>query len=356
MILLTTALLFGAIGAISEQYWTTQRMCDYFGPKRKLNSTAIDKVYSTTTTAETFCPDVISRAPELGICSNFSAGIILNYDNEFKVFNGSHLIELLSFSETSLTFVGDSLSRQMHTTLMCMLEYEKLSKSTYAQEGIKATESNFLTALPAPYFIRDFHFHSDNVTLLINPGWVDKVINSPYKNRIVIINSGAWWHPINILISESTPVDMDGMVEAYRKHFSRNGPMDRMLHHLTNHNVTVIWRDTTPAGICNANNEAEQTKYPYYNRFYQLNVIARKLFTNRKRRHVLPHIYSSTLPLWYQHFGIKYNDPTIDQLHWCTYVPNTAPWIWNTIMYNFLVKEVLHHNHNHKHDDEDEHD
>eukprot|EP01041_Mallomonas_annulata_P002651 gene2651-5204_t len=326
-----------------EPFCTIQSMCDSF-------HASVSKVHHVSQT-EMLCPKYFSLKPEshFGYCLNVSFDSNHYSDDRLLPFNGSHFIKSLVNSRTSITFIGDSISRQMYHTLNCMFESQNASIPEIERQIIQLNASMFLTRLPSPYYVPHIIFQAStpspivfhNISDLISEGWDDRIINSSYKNKIVVINSGAWWTPSYLHISDNTTVDVDGMIEIYRLHFAPGGHLDNILHRLTRHNVTVIWRDTAPAGSCNRRNKAH-TAYNYHNRFHEMNVIARHLFTNRKRRYVLPHIYNVSLPLWNQHVGKYINND--DQLHWCTYVPNTAPWIWNTILYNFLFANGILHN------------
>eukprot|EP01041_Mallomonas_annulata_P007409 gene7409-15132_t len=262
------------------------------------------------------CPKYILSKPEIhfGYCQNFSAETRHNHDDELLLlpFNGSHFMNSLLNSNTSITFIGDSITRQMFHTLNCMFESQNVSISETERQIIQLNTSMFLARLPKPYYIPHIIFQTStplpkvyyNISELINVGWDDRLINSPYKNKILILNSGAWWTPSYLHTSETESVDVDHMIEIYKLHFAKGSYLDNILHRLTKYNVTVIWRDTTPAGVCNHRNKALKA-YPYHNRFHEMNIIARQLFTNRKRRYVLPHIYNISLPLWNQHLAIN---------------------------------------------------
>eukprot|EP01041_Mallomonas_annulata_P007937 gene7937-16261_t len=321
-----------AFSSFPENYWSIQQMCDTFGTE------IIHRKNSTEKRNE--CPNISSRYPAY-LCANLSDFSSKNID--YGLFNGTHLVELLITLNASMTFIGDSISRQMFRTLLCMLESQNASIPAIQKESIQHTLTMFLADIPSPYFVYDNNYNSkytNNITFLINKNWIDNIIKSPIKNKIVIINTGAWWGPYHIRISDTKHVDINGMMEVYKKHFAPHGPVDKMLHHLHKFNVTVIWRDITPAGVCSIANEAIIDQYKeHQNRFHEMNSIAKKLFLNHTQRYILPFIFESSLPLWRQH--LHFHTKSGDHLHWCTYVPNTAPWIWNTILYNFLKNTIF---------------
>eukprot|EP01041_Mallomonas_annulata_P004078 gene4078-8112_t len=275
-------------------------MCEVFG--------TIDHKKNTSSQTLKFCPIFLSSSHKgnimLGYCDNFSAGSWNN--GGLHDFNGSHFMKFMIKSNTSITFIGDSLSRQMHNTLLCILESQNISLSENGEQNIRLNESMFLARLSNPYYLPILPFHGNltlnNISFLINEGWDEGIIDSPFQNKIVILNTGAWWGPHHIRISETEHVgSIDDMMILFEKHFAPDGPVDRILHRLTNHNATVIWRELAPTGFCNGNKVGQYGYSEEHDLFYRMNMIARQLFTNRKRRHVLPHIYEVSLPLWSQH-------------------------------------------------------
>eukprot|EP01041_Mallomonas_annulata_P004011 gene4011-7988_t len=234
----------------------------------------------------------------------------------FEKFNAAHFLKSLVDLNIMIFFIGDSITNQMRSALYCMLENEGLPNDS--QRLLELHIVNYLVQLPPQYFVVD---PNHDVSIMTTEYWVNRVKSCPFQKKIVIINSGAWFTPHRLRNKEApnTPLDLKMTEEMFREHFVAGGHLDNTLLPVAN--------VTTP------DRTADFNPFAYYNKFSLMNSIARRLFTNRKDRAVLPDIWHASLPQWELHIGGEKKD----QLHWCSFVPNSVPWMWNEILYNHLL-------------------
>ena len=84
-----------------------------------------------------------------------------------------------------------------------------------------------------------------------NTHWADFAIANNVTH--LIINTGAWFSPsiIDSFNGQRVIDNEDLLISVYKSHFAPNGELMRTLKALAaTHNISVIWRDTTPGGMC----------------------------------------------------------------------------------------------------------
>lgn len=92
--------------------------------------------------------------------------------------------------------------------------------------------------------------------------WYDRVRNDS-KIKYLVLNTGMSWSPFNFIhfkvnhsilhniIDQQPVLSIDELLELYQLYFHLDGPFLTILNDLIkNYNITILWRDTTPAGSC----------------------------------------------------------------------------------------------------------
>jgi hypothetical protein len=276
---------------------------------------AIDDSFLTTNWRNNFssyyvCPRFVSNKTHgLSLQSPFVVAEQLKWTATLNAY-----IQKLRENDAAVMLFGDSLTATMLMQMRCLEIFANIPESetsvtTPLKDGHAFGWSNpFLAHLPKNYtstavperFANKYH------------NWYEgaKMVNSARK--YVVLNVGAWWGHVQHRHGEGA-VDLQ---EAYRLHFAAHS--DLMIHIrslIQDHNVTVVWRDTSPAGIC-----GEHDKNLDHGQFSSFNYIARKALL--KEGVLMLDIWNATLPYWDQHLGGR------DQLHYCTCQVESAQNVW----------------------------
>lgn len=261
----------------------------------------------------------------------------MNEDYElFTKFNATQFLYGLKQHAATLIFVGDSISQEMYYNLACIVESDEESLLPAFHETVFYFRSNLLTTINPKYYIYDI---ANNATEIQNDEWIRSIESLSSKNKIVVINVGAWFLPERIWHKNSTTFirpDTNEVIAVYESHFVEDSPLSNALQHLmNNHGVTVIWRDTTPGGICGDKGELITSWTHYYKYFHEFNIIA-KSFVQRIGGFHLPLIWEASKSRWKTHIMGEKND----FLHYCLFKSSTVPWMWDTVLFNYLEKKI----------------
>ena len=137
-----------------------------------------------------------------------------------------------------------------------------------------------------------------------------------------------WLH--TVLYSGSLHIHIH--IHIHTKIISYSGPISDLMQSVRSlifDNITVIWRDTSPAGICE-----QKDHYLDHSLFIEYNDIARKALAEEGV--LMLDIWNATLPYWDQHLEKKG-----DQLHYCLLQFESAQNIWIEKLMNLILKIVV---------------
>jgi hypothetical protein len=227
--------------------------------------------------------------------------------------------------------IGDSLSKTMMCQILCLEEFtEQKEKIPFFRPNISnpylgRLHSNYTMIMPA-----------GSAHPLLDPSsieWYHDIIKSKSTKKYIVLNTGAWFGQVRRVvdggflpgkgemnqkkISRHYKKKKVDYVENYRVHFAEDSSLMQLVRSLVLDNITVIWRDTSPADVCGKHRQREDhALFPEYN------TIARKAMGNAGAL-MLDDIWNATLPYWDQHW-----DEDKDQLHYCLYQFNSAQNIW----------------------------
>ncbi len=253
-----------------------------------------------------------------------------------STFDAKHFLSVLRKRGAGIAFVGDSLTQQMYHTLMCTIEGQ-LGNANTAKDHFYLSWAPFLVNFESPYRLNPQFAHHKVSGSNLSERWIDEVLQLKVEKLFLIINTGPWFDWGRIL-SDTTAVGQNVLVKSFHHHFREDGKLVKTLTKLIRANITVIWRDTAPAGVCDVKNQryvpaSSQRRgelYPVYNR------IARQAVLDVGGK-VLPNIWNSSLPRWRQHVEM-------DTMHWCSLRSNSVPWMWNyeaiKLIYSYLHSAI----------------
>lgn len=272
-------------------------------------------------------------------------------------FSFNKFISFLKHNSLKLFYVGDSLSMQMFLEVGCNLEVEgALQEHADHNKFIMYSKACLLAPVVGWEVQRQ-----TQIKTLMTTDWADEVVNSNATH--VVINTGAWWnydrfaklthtHVNNVTKSNATgfggassttvyrrfPND-DELVAIYAAHFAEGSTLDHILTTLVRrHGIKLIWRDTTPAGMCGTDHRAHFNQFEYYKLFPVFNAIARKAVL-RIGGVILPNIWTEALGHWGDHI-LHTASGGVDLQHYCLFSPHSLPASWNAELYKLLLSSV----------------
>jgi hypothetical protein len=100
-----------------------------------------------------------------------------------------------------------------------------------------------------------------------------------------------------------------------------------------NYNITVLWRDTTPAGSCTIPDRYEK----YHTSISTMNMIAQSSLSEIGVV-IIPGLWEESLPYWKHHIEIG-SQGYMDLVHYCAFQNQSLMNVWirktvNTILEN----------------------
>lgn len=286
------------------------------------------------------CPTTAASYRSEWSCNDKKEELYMQMNENYELlakFNSSLFINNLKTHNAKLIFIGDSTTEEMFFNLRCMVESDDYKLLADFHKYVLFFHSKILED-NSKYQI--FSFNNSKIS---SNEWISNV-TSITERKILVMNTGAWFVPERTFPKNSRvslASNRDDILTVYLAHFLEGSPLNKALRNLiNNHNATIIWRDTAPAGTCGLNGEyitGPSGRYSYYKYFFEFNSIA-KSFIHSIGGFYLPLIWDATKPRWASHIS------GMDQLHYCLYRSSTAPWMWNTILHNYLENKIYKEN------------
>lgn len=245
------------------------------------------------------------------------------WSTKFRKFN-----QRLQAIDAGFTMVGDSLAGTSNMQYVCLEEFANATKEKEESRFFGLTQLNpFLGKLHEKYTAVNMPFEEAEWTSWTSHNWVEAIKMSNFTKKFIVINTGVWFSHVREKINEKGSMDI--VLQAYKLHFHKNSDLMQSVRSLIFDNITVIWRDTSPAGICE-----HKDHYLDHSLFIEYNDIARKALAEEGV--LMLDIWNATLPYWDQHLEKKG-----DQLHYCLLQFESAQNIWIEKLMNLILKIVV---------------
>ena len=218
-------------------------------------------------------------------------------------------------------FVGDSLKKQMLTQLRCLEDFTAVSIKHHIHDSVL---SGFPTPLNSSYYNFSKYTKEYIIDAAFRQEWYYHIRGN---NRIkyLVINTGMWWNPDYFIYLKNNSLvhNTDEMLDVYRDYFHRDGLLLTRLYDLIhNYNITVLWRDTNPAGSCTIPDRYEK----YHTSISTMNMIAQSSLS-KIGVVIMPGLWEESLPYWKHHLerGQKgFNDLA----HYCAFQNQSVMNVW----------------------------
>jgi len=240
--------------------------------------------------------------------------------NQFRTHLGKHVV----------FFLGDSMKAQMLTQLRCLEEFADI-QFIHHHHIHGSVETGFPTSLPhSSLYNFSGRVDGDIVHRAFRQEWYDTIRG----NNIIkyfVFNTGMWWNPNYFIYLKNNSIlqNTDEMLDIYRDYFHRDGLLLTRLYDLIhNYNVTVLWRDTSPAGSCTI----PDPHWSYHESISTMNMIAQSSLREIGVV-IIPGIWDASLPYWKHHLERGSKTGYMDLVHYCVYRNQSLMnlWIRNTI-------------------------
>jgi len=257
---------------------------------------------------------------------NFSNPLLSSSYADTKL-HWQHLLNKFKkhLGDRGVLFVGDSLKLQTVAQLRCLEDFTAVSIMHHIHDSVV---TGFPTQLNSSLYNHSKYTKEFIIDAAFRQEWY---YNIRGNNRIkyLVINTGMWWNPdyFIYLNNNSLVHNTDEMLDVYRDYFHRDGLLLTRLYDLIhNYNVTVLWRDTSPAGSCTANN------IKYHTSISTMNMIAQSSLSEIGVV-IIPGIWEESLPYWKHHFSEAGSKGYKDLVHYCAFQNQSVMniWIRNTI-------------------------
>lgn len=277
---------------------------------------------SSSSYENVICPTVAAKYPKF-VCNRTST-------SSFPLLSMIDFINFLVDNNFTVLYVGDSLQEQMYHAFLCAVEAEAHGNFLLlklAKQRVQYFASYFLTTLPPECVVTRPQF---NVTSLQNDDWFRLAVDQNVTH--IVFNTGAWFIPSGIYVDNHT-ASRKQTRQCFRQHLL---PGSRLYHHLhvlsQEHGVEMIWRDVSPAGICNVQTSSliENQYTDYYNDFQYYNAVGQNVTINLLKGLVVSDIFEISSIHWREHVSVH------DVLHWCAFKTHTVPGLWNSKLFSVL--------------------
>jgi hypothetical protein len=163
----------------------------------------------------------------------------------------------------------------------------------------------------------------DMVDRAFRQEWYDDIRGNS-RIKYLVFNTGIWWNPVNLVYLKNNSLvhNAEEMLDIYRDYFHRDSFLLTRLYDLIHHyNVTVLWRDTSPAGSCTI-----PDPYDYHASLSTMNMIARSSLREIGVV-IIPGIWEESLPYWKQHRELV-SKGYMDVVHYCLYQNQSIMNLW----------------------------
>lgn len=239
-------------------------------------------------------------------------------------------------------FLGDSLMGNIKMQLQCLGEFTNVDimkfviNVTSETMGALPIVANFssmyrfnLAQLQQSYNLTNESFKKNSINT-----WYNKVRkdSNTFMKQYLVINTGMHFNYdsfINLKTNTTLTTDKE-LLDLYRIYFCRDGPFLMRLDDLIrNYNVTVLWRDTTPAGSC----ELKKILYPNHKLLSTFNDIAHAALKQIGVL-IIPKIWEISLPYWKLHLMGK----NADFVHYCLYQNQTVENRWIEMLVDTILQ------------------
>ena len=271
-----------------------------------------------------FCPRLLDL--NISLLQSSSYAVTKSYWqtllHKFKTHVGRHQV----------FFLGDSIRGQMISQFRCLEDFTAVSIMHHVHDSA-------LTGFPTPLNSSLYNFskyaNNDIVDRAYRQEWY---YNIRGNNRIkyLVFNTGMWWNPDYFIYLKNNSLvhNTDEMLDVYRDYFHRDGLLLTRLYDLIhNYNVTVLWRDTNPAGSCTIPDRYEK----YHTSISTMNMIAQSSLSEIGVV-IIPGIWEESLPYWKHHIELG-SQGYMDLVHYCAFQNQSLMNVWirktiNTILEN----------------------
>jgi hypothetical protein len=302
-----------------------------------------------TITSGAVCPRTVKNP----LAHKYWCGVdTKNYGPSSKPASMLSFLSHIKSNNWKLLFVGDSLSFEMYSQLLCSIESENAAVD--ASKELFWHRSMYLVPLPAPFGPHCIGSSCESTQ------WVDMAIAENITH--IVLNTGAWWSEERIRIRDNNEplsknwasVHQNKVLQVYSDHWSESGELLGQLKALKErHGVQFIWRDIAPAGACELVQKhkisgrattregiaMQETHSPSWSRFVRMNTIARKAVSSIGGL-IISDIWRSSLPEWRHHLNDNTGDWFTDHLHYCIYRNLSIPGMWNNKLFELLKRPV----------------
>ena len=268
------------------------------------------------------CPKTLQKAHETTFRFQCNRTSTVKKIQNYRSISIKQVTSFLVKNEIKVMLVGDSITQQMWTSYECSLEAHCRDLEHPDSKQVLREYSTHLADLPDTC-VRKKTLHSWES----QDGWVNKALVNNITH--VVINVGAWFSSNKIHVNASlTKLEQDIFIlNCVKQHFQFGSKLYQHLVNLKNHDIAIIWRDTTPGGLCNCDTCRDQghLQFPLFN------AIARDFITSNELGKILPGVWDLALPHWREHVSTR------DPLHWCLYVQNNIPSLLNTLLFRHIM-------------------
>lgn len=254
-------------------------------------------------------------------------------------------IKELKASHSAIGFMGDSLSAEMYLSLLCMLASLGMPYHQHANL-IMYERKWFFTNLSKEFRVNpNFAANSPGSQPLESEEWTEWILRN--KLKYVVFNIGAWWSSQWVQYHESgLSISYPDILRSFRQHMEPTGRFMQLIKWFAEvHNVTFIWRDNAPSGVCDMKNPGRYLGGYNWELFQEMNSIARQSLhaaIDSQNVMFIEHIWSDSLPHWKLHINQSKPPHINDYTHFCLYWADSVPNLWNIRLMEQLVSRHPH--------------
>ena len=275
------------------------------------------------------CPDYFKARPE--IHGHFCPRLLnANLSNQLK--SSLYLSTKLYWKKLfhkfkihlrnqTVYFLGDSIRGQMMSQMRCLEDFTDIKLMNHIHES---KLYGFPTQLNSHLYNFSKHTDVNVVDRAFRQEWYYHILHTR-SIKYLVLNTGMWWNPdYFIYINNNSLVHNDNdMLDIYRLYFHREGLfLSRIYDLMHNYNVTVLWRDTSPAGSCTLHDRFER----YHSLLSTMNIIAQTAL-RQIGVVIISGIWEESLPYWKLHMEMG-SQGYMDLVHYCGFQNQSLMNLW----------------------------